>query len=215
MATAKKEAANPDKGNEAKPALAPARWVTTGLNEWIVLLGTPDPGIFKPNPVFEWGRLIRLIVIVLGFTGAMLGTALVVYKSNVTDIVFQKTPAAVLLAGALLAVGYTFIAQLFKVKISVRDAFFTFLLLGLPWLSLTAALYVWAGASRMPVMGIVLLLWILLAPVILFRNICRALAMMHTECNKWLVRLSVMVPVCLLLAALFAVWLFAEVPEVP
>ena|SRR5437016_1154740 len=205
----------PQNENTQPARLSAVTWITTGLNEWIVLLGTPDSAVFKPNPSFEWSRLLRLIVVVLGFTGAILGLSLVVYKGNISDIVFQKAPAAVLLAGALLAVGYTFTAQLFGVRITVRDAFFTILLLGLPWLSLTAALYVWAGASRMPTMGLVLLLWVLLAPLILFRNVCSALAMIHTECNKWRIRLSVIIPVFVLLVALLAVWLFAEVPNAP
>ncbi len=198
--------------DEAGGKLSPVGWLTTGLNEWITLLGNPDPAIFKPNPEFEWSRLLRLIVIVLGFTGAMLGTALVVYKGSLSSIVFQKIPAAVLLTGALLAVAYTFVAQLFGVKIGVRDAFFTLLLLGLPWLSLTSALYVWVGASRSPWMGLVLLLWILLAPIILIRNVCRGLGMILVDCSKLRLWLSVVLPVFVLVVGILFVWLFAQVP---
>jgi len=203
------------------PASAPASklsalasQIPTGLNEWITMLGNPDPDVFKPNPDFDWPRLVRMIVVVLGFCGAMLGTALVVYGSgNLSDIVFQKAPAACLLAGALLAVGYTFVASIFGVGIRLREAFFTILLLGLPWLSLTAALYVWAGTSKATWMGLVLFLWILLAPIMLLRNICRGLNMIVPDCNKWRVRLSVVIPVVLLAIALFLVHLFAEVPS--
>lgn len=213
MSKVEENAVVPNK--RATPRPSPVGWVTTGLNEWLMLLGNPDPAIFKPNPVFEWGRLLRLILVVLSFCGAMLGTALVVYKGgSLNDIVFQKAPAAVLLAGALLAVGYTFIGGFFGIKIGLRDAFFTILLLGLPWLSLTAALYVWAGASKAPLMGLVLLIWIVLAPIMLVRNICHGLSMI-TDCKRWRVWLSVVLPLTILLAALIAVWLLADVPTNP
>ena len=201
-------------GNEEPSGkLSPFGWIAAGLNEWLTLLGNPDPAVFKPDPTFEFSRLLRLIVVVLSFSGAMLGTALVVYKGSLNDVVFQRAPAAVLLGGAILAVGYTFVAQFFGVRIGMRDAFFTILLLGLPWLSLTAALYVWAGASRSPVMGLILLLWVWLAPIILIRNVCRGMGMIASECGKWRVRLSVIAPVLLLLMAALAVWLFADVPN--
>jgi hypothetical protein len=189
---------------------AAASQIPTGLNEWITMLGNPDPDIFKPDPAFEWTRLLRMIFVVLSFTGVMLGTALVVFDKGLTEIVFQKAPATVLLAGALLAVGYTFVASLFGIAIRLREAFFTILLLGLPWLSLTAALYVWAGASKAPWMGLILILWILLAPFMLIRNVCRGLNMIVPNCNKWRIRFSVVIPLALLANALFLVWLFAE-----
>jgi hypothetical protein len=192
---------------------AAANQIPIGLNEWITMLGNPDPLVFKPDPAFEWGRLLRMVIVVLSFSGVMLGTALVVYRGgSLYDIVFQKAPTAVLLAGALLAVGYTFVASLFGVRVGLRDAFFTILLLGLPWLSLTAALYVWAGASKATWMGLVLVIWILLAPFMLIRNICRGLGMIVPDCNKWRIRCSVVIPVLLLAVALFLVHLFAEVP---
>ena len=204
---------NPPQGNgEPNGKLSPLGWLAAALNEWISLLGNPDPAVFKPDPGFEFSRLLRLIVVVLSFSGAMLGTALVVYKGNLGDIVFQKVPAAVLLAGAIIAVGYTFVAQFFGVRIGMRDAFFTILLLGLPWLSLTAALYVWAGASHSPVMGLIVFLWFWLTPIILVRNVCRGLAMILPECRKWRIRLSVIAPSLVLLIAISAVWLFADVP---
>ena len=192
---------------------AAASQIPLGLNEWITNLGNPDPQVFKPNPAFEWSRLLRMVIVVLSFCGVMLGTALVVYRGgSLTDIVFQKAPSAVLLAGALLAVGYTFVGSLFGVKVRLRDAFFTILLLGLPWLSLTAALYVWAGASKATWMGLILVMWILLAPFMLIRNICRGLSMIVPDCNKWRIRCSVVIPVVVLAVALFLVHLFAEVP---
>lgn len=205
-------AAVPEKPLAAKLSAA-ASQIPLGLNEWITMLGNPDPEVFKPNPAFEWTRLLRMVVVVLSFCGVMFGTALVVYRGgSLYDIVFQKAPAAVLLAGALLAVGYTFVASLFGLSIRLREAFFTILLLGLPWLSLTAALYVWAGASKATWMGLVLLIWILLAPLMLIRNICGGLSMILPDCNKWRIRCSVVIPVVLLAVALFLVHLFADVP---
>lgn len=197
--------------NLRKKLSAAASQIPTGLNEWITMLGNPDPEVFKPDPDFEWTRLLRMIFIVLSFTGVMLGTALIVYNDgNPADIVFQKAPATVLLAGALIAVGYTFVASLFGINLGMRDAFFTILLVGLPWLSLTVALYVWAAASKAAWMGPVLILWLLLAPFMIVRNVCRGVSMIVPECNKWRIRCSVVIPLVLISSVLFVVWLFAE-----
>ena len=186
--------------------------LTTGLNEWISLLGGPDPAIFKSPPAFEWGRLVRSIVIVLSFSGAVLGTALIVIRDNVSGIVFQKFPAALLLGGALVAVGYTFIARLFGVEISLRDAFFAILLLTLPWLPLTIALYVGVEATRWPWMALVWIIWVVLAPLSIVRNICRGFGLVIPECGKLRLYLSVIVPSLLFASAVLFVWLFADFP---
>jgi hypothetical protein len=54
---------------------------------------------------------------------------------GVDDLVLPFKPAIyVILCGALLATVYTLIAGLFKIKVTLQDAFFVILSLCLPWL---------------------------------------------------------------------------------
>lgn len=203
---------NPAPDEATEPKLLSWASLQAGLNDQLNLLGNPDPETFKPNPQFTLIRLIRLVVIVLGFTGALLGISLIVLeKKDVAGIIFQKAPAAVFVGGAIIAVSYTFVARIFGVQIGIRDAFFAILLVGLPWVSLTSAVYVMVG--RFPVLAPFLVLWIFLMPVILLRNVCRALGMILPDCNKWRVRVSVVAPAFLLLAIVACVWLFRDQPE--
>jgi hypothetical protein len=202
----------------AAPGQTPFSWLTSelygGLNDWISLLGGPDPEVFKPSTNFEWPILLRLIVIVLSFTGAILGSVLVVFHGKLGDVVFQKVPAAVLLMGAILAVFYTFSASVFGVQITMKNAFFTILLLSLPWISLTVALHAWVGASaranRWAWMGPIWLAWVWLVPIYLSRNLCRGISMLNPACRKWRVCLSVILPVTFLIGLFILVTLFVD-----
>ena len=187
-------------------------WLVQGLNDWINLLGNPDPVMFKCPPNFEWPRLMGLVVVVLGFCGAVLGTALIVLKGHLSDMVFQRAPSVVLIFGAVLAIGYSTVGSLFGVQISLRDAFFTILLLGLPWLSLTAGIYIAVKTFPATFMGLVLFVWLWLTPILLTRNLCRGIAMVAPGAKRWRVRCSVIVSVVLLIAPFVIVWMFAEVP---
>jgi hypothetical protein len=155
---------------------------------------------------------------VLGLCGAILGTALIALKGSFTDIVFQKWPSIVIIGGALLTVGYTFIAWLFKVRITMRDAFFSIVLLGLPWLSLSAGLYILVKSvprGILPFMGILLFAWIWLVPILLGRNLCRGIGIIVPEAQTWRVRCSVIISITLLMGSFLIIYFFASVPDVP
>jgi len=194
----------------------PFHWIAYGLNDWVNLLGKPEPGhIFKHPPDFKWSSLLRLIVLVLSFCGVLLGIALVVFDRNPGNVVFQKWPTVLLICGAVLAVLYTFIAWFFKVSISMRDALFSILLLSLPWISLTVGLYFLVKTlpdSLLPWMGLILLVWIWLVPFLLTRNLCVAIRILAPEVKRWRVNGSVIVWIVLVIGSLVLVQVFVEVP---
>lgn len=195
--------------------LSPAEF-PQGFNDWINLLGGPDPMVFSYPSTFEWPRLIRLVLIVLGLCGAVLGISLVVFDTNIAHVVFQKAPSVVLIGGALLAVGYTFFASLFGIRISMRDAFFSILFLSLPWLSLTAGLYILVRTvpqTALPWMGLVLFLFISLAPVLLTRNLCRGIRILVPDTRLWRVYCSVILSAALLMGSFVMIWIFVEFPN--
>ena len=193
------------------------RWFADGLNDWVNLLGKPQCGaIFNHPPDFKWVSLLRLIVVVLSLSGAILGVVLVVFDANLVKVIFQKWPATVLVCGALVTVLYTCIAWAFRVTITVRDALFSILLLSLPWLSLSAALYflvMTAPKMFLPWLGLFLFFWIWLVPILLTRNLCHGIKILVPGAQKWRIYCSVIVWMVLLLGSFILIVVFVSVPQ--
>jgi len=112
----------------------------------------------------------------------------------------QSRPVVkLLLAGGIVAAAYALlIARLCGVPISMGRAFFVLLFLGLPWVppTLLVRSLVQTGWYYMPH---VLILWYVVAFVGFSLNLYRGVASVVTDCPKWRIGLSIIVP-------LFAIW---------
>jgi heme A synthase len=130
------------------------------LNEWLNLLQGPTDTLFAQGTEFAdgWKSLFRLIVLVLLMLMAVLTFSYVGQNHADPDQAFSnfakntvaqtRYSVIVILVGALFASLYALLlAPVFKVKIDIRQAFFAFLFLVLPWIPIV--LFVW-------VLGIVL-----------------------------------------------------------
>lgn len=195
----------------------PFRWYANGLNDWIILLGKPEPGgIFQQPPDFKWACLLRLIVVVLSFSGAILGVTLIKFNGGLSEIPFQKWPAVVLVLGALLTIGYYALASVFRVPISVRNALFTILLLSLPWLPFLPLIYFLVKTlpkSLLPPVGIMLFLASWTIPVLLTRNLCSGVKVTVPEVSAWRVNCSVIAWVGLLIGGFVLTLVFVSMPN--
>jgi len=208
----------------ASPAASPGtlvkrsfRWYADGLNDWITLLGKPElGGIFQQPPDFKWACLLRLIVVVLSFSGAILGVTLITFSRDLTTIPFQKWPAVVLVLGALLTIGYYALACIFRVTISVRNALFTILLLSLPWLPFLPLMYFLVKTlpkSLLPPIGILLFLASWTAPVLLTRNLCCGVKITVAEVSTWRVNCSIIAWIGLLIGGFVLTIVFVSLPN--
>src|SRR5713226_2746480 len=111
------------------------------LSEWLSLLTGPSDPPFRIRADFtqEWGRLFRLIPVVVPMMATVLGVDLHQGKSALQNPQFLW----LLIAGALTAVLYAVLsAPLFRMHTSLYQLFFVFLLLGVPWLPLVAAVWI-------------------------------------------------------------------------
>ena len=127
----------------------------TALNDWLNLLQGPSEPPFAPKADFvdPWRHLFQLIVLVLIMLTTVLTFSYLGLKASVKEEIvtaFVANTAAqtrytiiIMLIGALFAILYALmIAPLFKLRVSVPQAFFTFLFVLLPWLPVVTLVWV-------------------------------------------------------------------------
>lgn len=127
----------------------------TALNDWLNLLQGPVQPPFVARSDFEdpWKYLFRLIMLVLLMLTTVLTFSYLGLKISVKEEIvraFLTNTAAqtrytiiIILIGALFAVLYALIvAPMFKVRISVPQAFFAFLFVLLPWIPIVTLVWV-------------------------------------------------------------------------
>lgn len=125
------------------------------LSDWLHLLQGPAEPPFARGADFQnqWQQLFRLIVLVLlmivtVLTFSYLGLS-TSEKEGIMQAFAQNTVGQtryiifIVLIGALFAALYALIvAPIFKVKITIPQAFFTFLFLLLPWIPIVSLVWV-------------------------------------------------------------------------
>jgi hypothetical protein len=173
------------------------RQSSASLSEWLTLLGGPVDPPFCEAPDFskEWGRLTRLTVIVVVLVGAVWGIEYAIsdIKPN------NRQMLEMLLGGAITAILYrSLFAPIFRVRVSLYDAFFTILLLGLPWLPILAAVRAFATRySGNLLVGILVVLALVVICFSFLLNVSRGFARV-SRCPLWRVLLSFLLPLGLL-----------------
>lgn len=176
------------------------RLPVAALSDWVTLLQGPGPPLFAAECKFdqEWKRLFRLVSIVLLMLGAVvtafslgLGAAGEDWRKFVSNSSYLFL---ILVIGAVVAVPYAFVlAPLLRIRITFVQAFFSVLLLGLPWLPLIALIWavgkVWT--SGLAGLSVTVFLYILaLVPVY---NFSKGVAMV-SNCKLWRVLISLFIP---------------------
>jgi hypothetical protein len=208
--------------NQALPPAQPpeephSNAIQAAFDDWIRFLAGPSSPPFEANSNFdgEWGRLFRLLGITVFLSGVALGTPTIAaegLKKGFEIMVLDSKPALLLImGGACLSVTYTFIfgsmffvPKLRCVPITLRQSFFTLLLLSLPWLPPTALM---RGIVHMsvPFRSFMIIAWFYIAALGIVYNFYRGVSMIHPRCPRWRILLSIVLPILVLLALFFVV----------
>jgi hypothetical protein len=184
----------------------------TALNDWLNLLQGPaePPFAQKTDFVDPWRHLFQLIILVLIMLTTVLTFSYLGLKASVKEEIvtaFVANTAAqtrytiiIILIGALFAILYALmIAPLFKLRVSVPQAFFTFLFVLLPWLPVVTLVWVLGYViPEVPLVPLFIPLFIfVLFPIFIVMKTGNALCMI-TGSDKRRCVASVAVPFVLL-----------------
>jgi hypothetical protein len=183
-------------------------WIQPGLNDWTGFISGPVDPPFSDGQSFkhEWPRLFRLLATVGILSGTIVATKEIISptvgKAALAVLVLESGPALqLLLIGAALAVVYHFVlARVCRVPVTFPQALFTILLLGIPWLPLTALIHSFA-ATNIAWGTLVEVFWFYLSPIVLVGNFSRGVSALHPSCKKWRIRASFVLPIVILVVA--------------
>ena len=191
----------------------------TALNDWLNLLQSPAEPPFSPKADFvdPWRHLFQLIILVLIMLTTVLTFSYLGLKASVKEEIvtaFVANTAAqtrytiiIILIGALFAILYALmIAPLFKLRVSVPQAFFTFLFVLLPWLPVVTLVWVLGYViPEVPLVPLFIPLFIfVLFPIFIVMKTGNALCLI-TGSDKRRCVASVAVPFVLLFA--LTIWI--------
>ena len=186
------------------------------FDEWVQFLSGPSDPPFSAGTSFSDSRrtLFRLLGFTLGLSGILIGASTVISTKDLLKggeaILLQSKPALfILVGGVCLAVVYTFffgglffIPKLRCVPITLRQAVFATLLLGLPWLPPLAlvvgiATQLSRAAVAGPIKGLIAFVLIALEYVCglaFMFNFYRGVRALHPDCPWWRVSASIIIP---------------------
>ena len=186
-----------------------SRSVVRGLSDWLELLSGP------PTPVFteilskkDWNRMLRALVLSLSFSAVALGItfSLAGLLSRPSEMMLASKPIIfALLSGAFLATLYTLISPIFRIKLTLQQAFFIILSLCLPWLPLLIFV---EAIKYLPSFPLISLIYIFGAVIVIYKamsNFVRGVAEV-TSCPKWRVWLSVLAPTLITVLLVFRMY---------
>ena len=155
------------------------------LSDWLRLLQGPAEPPFVRNAEFQnpWQPLFRLIILVLIMIVTVMTFSYLGLSTSEKDGILQdfakntgqqtRYTILIILIGALFAALYALIvAPIFKVKITIPQAFFTFLFLLLPWIPVV--LLVWVFGKVLPVVPaiaffIIAFIFVIFPAILVFR----------------------------------------------
>jgi hypothetical protein len=184
-------------------------WVMSAFGDWLSFMqGPTSPPFSKDCVECDWSRLFRLMALVIFLLNAVVGTFAVAAADFNKLVLGNRNALLILLGGMLASVVYAFIiSPVFKVKISLPQAFFAFLQLGVPWLPLIAL--VWAiGYTQQPfpLKGFLVPINLYLIPLLTIKNIRRGVSVI-TDCPAWRVRASLFIPLILYYTlSIYMIW---------
>ena len=124
---------------------AVVEFITLAMTDWLeFLLDQPKSPLFEQNRLFEdeSSRVARLLVAVVMLSGVVLGTSQLVLDKEAT-VSLARTALGILCAAILIALFYKPIANAVGVRISLRQAVFSVLYIGLPWLPVLC--FIWGA----------------------------------------------------------------------
>lgn len=165
--------------------------------DWLHLLDGPRHKVFAQIVEKEhWGRLFKLLTLVLFLSGAVLGARLTIeylQKNALTSVLESHLALTFLIVGAMLAALYNGIARLFGITLTLPKSFFIILSLGLPWIPIFTCIDVIPSLPPFKLQGIIFLL----AHLVLIKPIFNFIAGVKsvTGCPGWRVTVSILVPI--------------------
>ena len=165
--------------------------------DWLHLLDGPKHEVFTQIVQQEnWGRLFKLITLVLFLSGAIVGARLTIeylQKDGLHSVLESPIALTFLIVGAMLAAFYNGIARLFGITLSLTKSFFIILSLGLPWIPIFTCIDVIPSLPQFKLQGILFLLshLVLIKPIFNFIAGVKSV----TGCAGWRVTISILLPI--------------------
>src|SRR5437879_2772083 len=132
------------------------------FSDWLRLLDGPKNIVFSEIVEKEdWGRLFKLVSLVLVLSGAVLGAKATIQafqKTAINSVLESPLAMMFLIVGAMLAVAYNGIARLFGIKLTLPRSFFIILSLGLPWVPIFTCIDTIPSLPAFKLIGVVFIL---------------------------------------------------------
>lgn len=183
--------------------------ITNTFSDWIRLLDGPKHPVFTEIVENEdWGRLFKLLILVIALSGAVLGakiTLQALQKVAVESVLESPLAMTIVIVGAMLAVAYSSIARIFGIQLTLNKAFFIVLSLLLPWLPIANCIDTIQSLPAFKGIGVIFLLahLLLLRPIY---NFYQGI-MIITHVARWRALASVLTPITIF--TLLVIYMFA------
>lgn len=202
------------------------------LSDWLHLLQGPAEPPFVRNSEFQnqWQHLFRLIVLVLIMIVTVMTFSYIGLSTSEKEGILQafakntvgqtRYAIFIILLGALFAALYALIvAPIFKVKITIPQAFFTFLFLLLPWIPVVLLVWVFGFvlADDIPLIALFIPIFIfLIFPAILVFRLTQGISLVSGSTKRRCLA-SVAIPFLLAYSLMALIALNADpgTPDVP
>lgn len=201
------------------------------LSDWLRLLQGPAEPPFVRGAEFQnqWQHLFRLIVLVLIMIVTVMTFSYIGLSTSEKEGILQafakntvgqtRYAIFIILLGALFAALYALIvAPIFKVKITIPQAFFTFLFLLLPWIPVVLLVWVFGFVlADIPLIALFITIFIfLIFPAILVFRLTQGISLVSGSTKR---RCLASVAIPFFLAYSLMAWIAlnsdTEDPDVP
>lgn len=169
------------------------------FSDWLRLLDGPRNKVFSEIVENEdWGRLFKLLTLVLLLSGAVIGAKATIQafqKTAINSVLESPLAMMFLIVGAMLGVAYSGIAYLFGIKLSLPRSFFIILSLGLPWVPIFTCIDTIPSLPPFKLIGVVFILahLLLIKPIFNFYQG----VLVITKCPRWRAATSILLPIIL------------------
>ena len=182
--------------------------LVAAFSDWLSLFDGPKNKPFSEIVQKEdWKRLLRLLMLVLILSGAVLGAKLTIQAiqhAAVASVLESPLAITFLIVGAMLSVAYSSIARLFGIKLSLKKSFFIILSLLLPWVPIANCIDTIQSLPSFKGIGVIFLL----AHLLLIRPIYNFYqgVVIVSHAAKWRAMCSILLP--LIVFTLLVVYMF-------
>lgn len=183
--------------------------LTKTFSDWLRLLDGPKHEVFSEIVRKEdWGRLFKLLMLVLVLSGAVLGAKITIQafqKAAVNSVLDSPLAMTFLIVGAMLAVAYSSIARLFGIKLSLPKSFFIILVLLLPWVPIVNCIDTIPSLPPFKLIGVIFVVAHLLLIKPIYNFYQGVLIVTHVA--RWRALISILIP--LTVFTLLVIYMFA------